>query len=395
MLFSLSLVMAAGLAGGALFRKLHLPGLLGMMLAGIVIGPCCLNLLSTDLLDLSPLLRKIALLLILIRAGLGLKTGDLRRAGRPAILLCFVPATFEIVAFTLLAPPILGLSRLSSAILGCVIAAVSPAVVVPGMLKVMESGYGQNKAIPQMILAGASADDIYVLVLFSVFTTIAKKGSFHPELLWRIPSAILLGIAGGIVFGLLMTMLMKKISINTPTAVLILLSGGLFFYGLEEAMTGIIAFSGLIATMVSAMVVGARLPEQAAELGKGFNGLWAGGEIFLFVLIGAAVDVTSVWNGLGQNLLLIILCLMVRSIGVLLCTAGTDLTPKEKLFCVISYLPKATVQAAIGAVPLAMGIEGGQTILSLAVTAILVTAPTGAILIHSLHPKLLTKGREA
>lgn len=392
MLFSLSLLIISGLVLGEIFKKMNLPGLLGMMLAGILIGPYCLNLLDPQLLELSGVLRKIALLIILIRAGLNLKVSDLKKAGRPALLMCFVPATFEILAFVLLAPVFLGFDLLESAILGCVMAAVSPAVVVPGMLKVMNAGYGQDKAIPQMVLAGASADDIYVLVLFSVFTAMASTGSFQAETLFRIPTAIGLGILGGILCGLLLVRLFRLSSLRLPPAlqILLILALGLFFYGLEESMTDAVAFSGLIAIMACAMVLSARLPEKSRSLAAGFDHLWKGGEIFLFVLIGAAVNLPYAWKSLPLNLLLIVLCLLIRTVGVLLCVAGTKLCWKERIFCVISYLPKATVQAAIGAVPLSMGLAGGESILSCAVTAILFTAPLGAILIHALYPRLLT-----
>lgn len=392
MLFSLSLLIISGLIFGEIFKKMNLPGLLGMMLAGILIGPCCLNLLDPELLALSGVLRKIALLIILIRAGLNLKVSDLKKAGRPALLMCFVPATFEILAFTLLAPRLLGFDLLESVILGCVMAAVSPAVVVPGMLKVMNAGYGQDKAIPQMVLAGASADDIYVLVLFSVFAAMASTGTFQAETLLRIPTAIGLGIAGGVLCGLLLVRLFQLSSLKLPAAlqILLILALGMFFYGLEEVMNGAVAFSGLIAIMAAAMVLSARIPEQSRILAGGFDHLWKGGEIFLFVLIGAAVNLPYAWKSLPLNLLLIVLCLLIRTAGVLLCVAGTALTWKERIFCVISYLPKATVQAAIGAVPLSMGLAGGESILSCAVTAILFTAPLGAILIHTLYPKLLS-----
>lgn len=392
MLFSLALILLAGIAGGELFSRLKLPPLLGMMAAGILIGPYCLHGLDAQILELSGVLRKIALLIILIRAGLNLKIEDLKKAGRPAILLCFVPATFEIIAFLIFAPLLLGFDLLESAILGTVMAAVSPAVVVPGMLKVMNHGYGQDKAIPQMILAGASADDIYVLVLFSVFTAMASQGSFHAETLLRIPTAILLGILAGGLTGVVLSRLFswKKGGLQTAIQVLILLAAGMLFYALEDVMSGPVAFSGLIAIMVTAMVIGAKLPKTGSSLAGGFNQLWKGGEIFLFVLIGAAVNLPYAFRSLPLNLLLIILCLLVRSLGVLLCTVGTRLTWKERAFCMIAYLPKATVQAAIGATPLAMGLAGGESILSCAVTAILFTAPLGAILIHRLYPVLLS-----
>lgn len=392
MLFSLAMIVLAGLTGGALFYRLKLPSLLGMMMAGILIGPSCLRLLDEQTLAISGTLRKIALLIILVRAGFNLKIEDLKKAGRPALLLCFVPATFEIAAFLIFAPILLGFDLLEAAILGTVMAAVSPAVVVPGMLKVMSEGYGKDKAIPQMVLAGASADDIYVLVLFSMLTSMAGQSSFHAETLLRIPTAILLGITVGVFCGLGLSALYSRQSIitNTDVQVLILLSLGMLFYALEDAMKGPVVFSGLVAVMGSAMVVAGKEPQISARLNTGFTHLWKGGELFLFVLIGAAVNLSYAFQSLPKNLLLIILCLMVRTIGVILCMAGTKLSRNEKLFCVCAYLPKATVQAAIGAVPLTMGLEGGEAILSYAVTSILVCAPVGAILIDKLYSKLLT-----
>lgn len=392
MLFSLAMIVLAGLTGGALFYRLKLPSLLGMMMAGILIGPSCLGLLDEQTLAISGTLRKIALLIILVRAGFNLKIEDLKKAGRPALLLCFVPATFEIAAFLIFAPILLGFDLLEAAILGTVMAAVSPAVVVPGMLKVMSEGYGKDKAIPQMVLAGASADDIYVLVLFSMLTSMAGQSSFHAETLLRIPTAILLGITVGVFCGLGLSALYSRQSIitNTDVQVLILLSLGMLFYALEDVMKGPVVFSGLVAVMGSAMVVAGKEPQISARLNTGFTHLWKGGELFLFVLIGAAVNLSYAFQSLPKNLLLIILCLMVRTIGVILCMAGTKLSRNEKLFCVCAYLPKATVQAAIGAVPLTMGLEGGEAILSYAVTSILVCAPVGAILIDKLYSKLLT-----
>lgn len=391
MLFSLSLILIGGMLSGALFRKLRLPGLLGMMLFGILCGPYCLNLLDGGILAASDVIRKIALLIILARAGLNLKISDLKKAGRPALLMCFVPATFEILAFVFFAPMILGLDLVSSALLGCVMAAVSPAVVVPSMLKVMKAGYGQDKAIPQMILAGASADDIYVLVLFSVLMSVATQGSFEAVTLLRLPSAIGFGILAGIGSGYLLSVLFQKgwMKDSTASRMILILALGLLFYGLEEALKGPVAFSGLIAVMVTCMILANRVPDEIVPIAKGFDHLWKAGEIFLFTLIGAAVNLPYAFGSFGVNLLLIALCLCVRTLGVLLCVSFTRLTWKERMFCVFAYLPKATVQAAIGAVPLAAGLACGEQILSCAVTAILVTAPLGALLIDKGYARLL------
>ena len=392
MFISLSLILAGGVAAGMIFRKMKLPGLLGMMLFGLLIGPYCLNLLDPTLLAGSGTIRKIALLIILIRAGLNLKIEDLKKAGRPALLLCFVPATFEIAAFIIFAPMLLGIDLVSAALMGCVMAAVSPAVVVPSMLKVMKAGYGQDKAIPQMILAGASADDIYVLVLFSVLMSIAGQGSFEASTLLRLPTAILLGLGAGFLGGLLLVRLFSKEKKYESAAVnvIVILAFGLLFYGVEEAMTGPVAFSGLIAIMAACMVLGTRVPERIRSTAAGFDALWKAGEIFLFTLIGAAVNLPYAFKSFGVNVLLIVLCLLVRTAGVLLCVSFTRLSWKERLFCVAAYLPKATVQAAIGAVPLAAGLPTGEQILSCAVTAILITAPAGAILIDRGYTRLLT-----
>lgn len=397
MYFSLCLIILSGLLLGALCKRMKLPALLGMMAAGLLLGPYCLNWIDAQILDLSELLRRVALLIILIRAGLNLKLADLKKAGRPALLLCFVPATFEIAGFLIFAPLLLHFSLAESAVLGCVMAAVSPAVVVPGMLEVMDHHYGQNRAIPQMILAGASADDIYVLVLFSVFSQVAAQGHFDPAVLWRIPTSVGFGILGGILCGYLLSLLFEKTKsgCGLSAQILILLAAGLGFYGLEDLLSGPVAFSGLIATMTAAMTLAARRPEDSAEIAGGFDQLWKAGEIFLFVLIGAAVNIPAAWNSLWINLLLIVLCLLIRSAGVLLCVSHTRLNWKEKLFCIVAYLPKATVQAAIGSIPLSMGLPGGQAILSCAVTAILFTAPAGATLIHFLYPKLLQQSDAA
>lgn len=393
MLESMALMILAALAASLVMNKLNLPGLLGMMITGVILGPCCLNLIDAQILDLSGFLRKIALLIILIRAGLNLKTADLKRAGRPAVLLSFVPATFEILAFALLGPLILDLSVMDSVLLGTVMAAVSPAVVVPGMLKVMKAGYGNDKAIPQMILAGASADDAYVLVLFSVFSALAQAGEFHPELLLRIPTAIVLGILAGIGAGWLCAWLFRKLDLQLPIAckVLVLMALGMLMYGIEDHMSGMIGFSGLIATMASAMTLKARLPQTAGEMAVGFDHLWKAGELFLFTLIGAAIQIDAALGSFGSVVLILVLALLIRCIGVWLCTVKTRLNLNERIFVVMAELPKATVQAAIGAVPLSMGLACGQTILCAAVWAIVITAPLGAVLIHVFYPRLLAK----
>ncbi|WP_286073027.1 cation:proton antiporter [Faecalibaculum rodentium] len=391
MLLSFGLILLSGVLVTRIMKHIGLPPLTGMLLAGILLGPAVLNWIDPAMLEISGSIRKIALLVILIRAGLSLRTEDLIRAGRPALLLCFVPATCEILAFLLLGPPVFGLSLLESAILGTVIAAVGPAVVVPGMVTVMKSGYGQDKAIAPMILAGASADDIFVIVLFSIFTSMAGQGGFHWQMLLRIPTSIVLGILSGILLGILFVRVFHRVRTPVITRLIVFLATGALLYALEDALTGPVGFSGLIAVMTTALVAGHLDPPAARRLGASFDSLWTAAQIFLFTLIGAAIQLTYAAHALGPSLLLIAAGLLCRSGGVLLCLTGTSLNWKERLFSVVSYLPKATVQAAISAIPLSMGLACGQTVLTVAVLAILVTAPLGAAAIDLLYPRLLHK----
>lgn len=391
LLFSFGLILLAGAAVSRLMTRLGLPGLTGMLAAGILLGPSVLNWIDPAMLEISGSIRKIALLVILIRAGLSLKPADLKKAGRPALLMCFVPASFEILGYLLLGPAVFGLSLTDAAILGCVIAAVSPAVVVPGMMKVMDAGYGQDKAIAPMILAGASADDVFVIVLFTIFTGMANEGGFHWELLLRIPTSIGLGILAGILLGMFFTWLFRKLNTPDITALILLLAAGALLYALEDVMTRTVGFSGLIAVMTAGITLGRLDAAKAASLGTSFNSLWAAAQIFLFTLIGAAIQLDYAWKAFWPALAVIAGGLAFRTAGVLLCVAGTSLNWKERLFSVISYVPKATVQAAIGAIPLSMGLSCGQTVLTVAVLAILVTAPAGAAAIDRLYPKLLKK----
>lgn len=394
MLYSTGLILLAGLAAGRLMQKLNLPALTGMLAAGILLGPFALDLISPDFLEISGFLRKVALLVILMRAGLNLKLSDLKRAGRPALLLCFVPASFEILGYVLLGPVVFGLSLAESAVLGCVIAAVSPAVVVPGMVKVMESGYGQDKAVAPMILAGASADDIFVIVLFGICLSLVQGGPFQWSMLLRIPTSVSLGVLGGWLLGLGLDWLFDRLQTPVIPRLLVLLATGLLLYALEEGLTGAIGFSGLVAVMACCLTCSARDPEGAREVSSACGSLWTGAQIFLFVLIGAAINLPYAFRALGPALLILAGGLLFRTFGVLLCTLGTSLNGKERLFCVVAYLPKATVQAAIGAIPLSLGLACGQTVLTMAVLAILITAPAGALLIDRLFPKLLTGCRD-
>lgn len=388
MLPSIAFVLLLGFVMGELFAKLRLPRITGMIIAGVLLG--AVGALDESLLNISAELRKIALIIILTRAGLNLELADLKKAGRPAVLLCFVPAVFEMAGTILLAPALLGLSRIEAAVLGAVLAAVSPAVIVPKMLALMEQKRGTAKCIPQMILAGASVDDVFVIVMFSVFTGIEQGGGVDPMSFVNIPISIILGTAAGAACGALLCVLFKKVHIRDSCKVIIVLSTGFLLTGAETALTGIIGFSGLIAVMAAGMTCRIRLPEASKRVSAKFGKLWTGAEIILFVLVGAQVDISNALNAGIAIPALILAVLVFRSAGVLVCLIKTRLNLRERLFCAAAYTPKATVQAAIGGTPLAMGLACGQTVLSAAVLAILLTATLGSFLIDLLGRRCLS-----
>ena len=392
MLTSIAYVLLLGLGLGALARLVRLPPLVGMLAAGILLGPCVLNLLSPDLLNISADLRQLALIIILTRAGLSLELDDLRRAGRPAVLMCFLPASFEVLGMVVLAPRLLGVSVLDAAIMGAVVGAVSPAVIVPRMLKLMSEGYGTQKGIPQMILAGASVDDVFVIVLFTSFTSMAQGGSFSVSALAGVPVSIVLGAAFGLVVGFLLAKFFEKLHMRDLVKVVLLLSVAFLLVALEDVIP--VPFSGLLAVL--GMGLGLRrwrLP-VAERLTAKFGKLWVWAEVMLFVLVGAEVDLKYAAAAGLAAVATVLGVLCFRALGVLLCVAGSKLTKKERLFAVLAYLPKATVQAAIGGVPLAMSLACGQVVLTVAVIAILVTAPLGALAIDASYKKLLERTEE-
>lgn len=391
MLWSLALVFLGGLLAGEVFRRLRLPPLLGMLLVGIAFGPYALGLLDDSLLAISADLRKIALIIILTRAGLSLDIGDLRKVGRSAVLLCFVPATFEIVGTVILAPRLLGVSVLEAAIIGSVIAAVSPAVVVPRMLRLMDEGYGSGQGIPQMILAGASVDDVYVIVLFSSFTSLASGGTLSPLDFVRIPTSLVLGIAAGVLCGLALAWWFSHVHMRDSIKVVIFLALSFVLVTIEDHCTGIIGFSGLLAVMSMGIMLGQRIPVVSKRLSAKYDRLWVGAELLLFVLVGAMVNVAYVAYAGVAAILLILGAMVFRMAGVFSSVVGTKLNGKERAFCMLAYTPKATVQAAIGGVPLAMGLACGETVLTVAVLAILITAPFGAIAIDCTYKKWLQR----
>lgn len=391
MLYGLAVVWLGGLACGALLRRLHLPPLLGMILWGIVAGPHALGLITPDLMGISADLRRLALVVILLRAGLKLDLGELRRVGRPTVLLCFVPACCEIMGTMLLAPRLLGLSLVEAALLGAVIAAVSPAVVVPRMLHLMEQGYGTGQGIPQMIMAGASADDVFVLVLFTAFSDLAAGRQGSAAALGRIPVTVVCGILAGVAMGALLGLLFNKAALGRESAVVVVLSAAILLLWLEAALADVRPLSGLLGVVCMGMVLYKAHRGRAARLSGSLSSLWAGAEILLFVLVGAEVDLRyAAASGLAAAGVVLGAALF-RMVGVALCTVGTKLRPRERLFCMIAYLPKATVQAAIGAAPLAMGLACGHTVLTGAVVSILLTAPLGAIGIDGTYRRLLTQ----
>lgn len=390
MLTSLGFVLLLGLVLGTLATRLRLPSLVGMLLAGILLGPCVLNLLSPSLLGISADLRQLALVIILTRAGLSLDVDDLRRAGRPAILMCFLPATFEVLGMVVLAPRLLGVSTLDDAIMGAVVGAVSPAVIAPRMLKLMEEGYGTAKGIPQMVLAGASVDDVFVIVLFTSFTGMAQGGTFSPAALAGVPVSIVLGAAFGLLIGFVLARFFAKFHMRDSIKVVILLGLAFLLVALEDVIP--VPFSGLLAVLGAGLGLRRWRLVVAQRLTAKFGKLWVAAEIMLFVLVGAEVDLGYAAAAGLAAVATVLGVLCFRALGVLLCVAGSKLTRSERLFTVLAYLPKATVQAAIGGVPLAMGLGCGQIVLTVAVIAILVTAPLGAFAIDFSYKKLLSNG---
>ena len=391
MLLSISLILILGMFMGWICRKMKLPALLGMLITGIILGPYGLNLLDDSILGISAELRKIALIIILTRAGLGLDLSGLKKLGRPAVLMCFVPASFELLGMILLAPKLMGLSVLESAVMGAVLAAVSPAVVVPRMVKLMDEGYGVKEGIPQLILAGASVDDVYVIVLFSTFVGMMQgEGAFILKFV-NIPVSIFFGIAIGLFLGVLLAYFFKKVHIRDTSKVLIILSISFLLVVIEDKLTTAITFSSLIAVMFIGIGLQKKREAVAKRLSVKYGKLWVATEVFLFVLVGATVNIEYLGKIGAKAFVVIIGALIFRMFGVFVCLLGTSLQRKERLFAMMAYTPKATVQAAIGGIPLALGLACGDIVLTVAVLAIVFTAPLGAFAIDWSYKKLLNK----
>lgn len=389
MLTSFALIFLLGLSLSSIFNRLKLPGLLGMMVTGMFLGPWVLNTLDESLLGISADLRQLALVIILTRAGLSLDFGDLKKVGRPAILMCFVPACTEITGFILFAPKILSVTVLEAAIMGAVIAAVSPAVVVPRMIRLMEQEYGTDKCIPQLLLAGASVDDVFVIVLFTAFTSLAAGSEVSYASFLQIPLSIITGILLGIAAGLCLTAFFRKIHVRDSLKILVVLSLSFLLLELQNRLEGFLPISGLLAIMGMGITIYQKHQVLAMRLSAKYNKLWVAAEVLLFVLVGAAVDLNYALESGMPAVYMVLLALLLRMAGVFLCLLKTNLNMRERLFCMAAYTPKATVQAAIGAVPLSMGLACGKQVLTLAVLSILITAPFGAICIDRLYTRLL------
>jgi NhaP-type Na+/H+ or K+/H+ antiporter len=391
MLLSISLILIIGMSMGWICKKIKLPSLLGMLATGIVLGPYVLNLLDESILGISADLRKMALVIILTRAGLGLDLSGLKKIGRPALLMCFVPASFEIIGMILLAPKVMGLTLLEAAIMGAVLAAVSPAVVVPRMVKLMDEGYGVKEGIPQLILAGASVDDVYVIVLFSTFVGMMQGEGASMINFVNIPISIFLGIAIGAFIGILLAYYFKKVHIRDTSKVLIILSISFLLVVMEEQLTTTITFSALIAIMFIGIGLQRKREAVAKRLSIKYGKLWVASEVFLFVLVGATVNIGYLGK-VGLKAFVVILgAIVFRMLGVFMCLLGTSMNRKERIFIMMAYTPKATVQAAIGGIPLALGFSCGDTILTVAVLAIVLTAPLGAFAIDLSYKKMLSR----
>lgn len=392
MLLSLAFIFITGMLFAALMEKLKMPKLLGMLLTGIILGPYGLNLLDSSILSISPDLRQLALIIILTRAGLNLNVNELYKAGRPALLMCFLPACFEIFGIVLLAPMFFkNITMLDAAIIGSVIAAVSPAVIVPKMIMLIDSKCGTDKLIPQIIMAGASVDDIFVIVLFTAFTGLASGGTLNVKSFLNIPVSIISGAIIGFLCGYLMVKLFKYIHIRDSAKVIIILSISFILVALEKYISPYLAFSGLLAVMCMGISINKMYTPLSKRLSLKFSKLWVGAEVLLFALVGATVNISFAFS-YGINAVIVLLgALIFRMAGVAACMLGTNLNGKERLFCMIAYMPKATVQAAIGSIPLAMGLSCGNLVLTIAVISILITAPLGAFLIDNTYRKFLKR----
>lgn len=394
MLTSIAYIFLLGLALGTIFNRLKIPALLGMLITGIVLGPYALNAISPSLLAISTELRQIALVIILMRAGLALDIKDLKKVGRPALLMCFIPATLEIAAMMWIAPRLLGVTVIEAALMGAVVAAVSPAIIVPKMLHLMENKIGTRKSIPQMIMAAGSVDDVYVIVLFASFLTLSTGGEISSASLLQVPVSIVTGLLLGVLSGWVLQLFFRRRHMRDSIKLLIIMSIAFLFLAMEEQLRGIVPVSGLLAVMAMGVTILQLYPLLAKRISPKFSKLWVAAEIILFVMVGATVDIRFAASAGLAVVGVLFFVLIFRMLGVYLSMLKTSLTGRERLFCMIAYIPKATVQAAIGSIPLAMGLPSGKIILTVAVVAILLTAPLGAFGIDRTYKRLLQKDHE-
>ena len=375
MLLSIALILMMGMTLGWVCRKCRFPSLIGMLATGIILGPYMLDLIDMSILSISSEIRKIALIIILTRAGLSLDFTQIKKIGRPAILMCFVPASFELIGVIALASKLLGISMLEAAIMGAVLAAVSPAVVVPRMVKLIEEGYGTEKGIPQLILAGASVDDVYVIVLFTTFIGMIQGEGVSVLRFVNIPVSIMLGIFAGLISGRILSYFFAKNHIRDTIKILIILSWSFILVTIEDELKTPITFSALIAIMFIGVALQKYREEASVRLSAKYNKLWVAAEVFLFVLVGATINVDYLGNVGIKALIVIAGSLIFRMLGVFVCLLGTGLSIRERVFSMMAYTPKATVQAAIGGIPLGLGLGCGDLVLTVAVLAIVITAP--------------------
>lgn len=382
MLFSLALIILFGLLSRSILGKIHLPYIIGMLFVGILLGPFGFNILATQLTNISGDIREIALIIILMKAGLSLDLQDLKKVGRPAIMLCFVPASFEIISYLLFAPKLMGISIIEAGIIGSIMGAVSPAVVVPAMTKLIDEKRGTNKAIPQMMLAGSSADDVYCIVIFTALSGLAQGGNIHATSFLRVPISIITGIGLGVLVGIFIVIFFRKFHMRDTVKVLVLLSIAFLFITLEKTIENIVPISGLLAIVSLGLIIKAQHPILANRIIPKFSKLWVGAEILLFVLVGALVNINYISTAGINVIFMLFIGLSFRTVGTYISTTKTGLTHKEQLFCLVSELPKATVQAAMGGIPLAMGLGVGELALTFAVIGIVITAPLGSFLIN-------------
>lgn len=391
---SLAIIILLGLVVNTVFERLEMPGLLGMLILGVIIGPHALNWIDPDLIKISDDLRKIALIVILLRAGLGISRESLKKVGSTAIKLSCIPGLMEGFTIAIISTVVLDFSFIQGGILGFIIAAVSPAVVVPHMLNYIEQGIGTKKGVPTLLLAGSSIDDVFAITIFATFLGLYSGAHVNIGIkILSVPISIILGIVIGLTLGLIMVSIFKRNHIRDTKKVLLIIGIAILLTALEKVLERKVEIAGLLGVMTIGFMILEKMPNVGKRLAIKFNKIWVFAEILLFVMVGSQVDISVALDSGLDGLTIIFIGLIARSLGVIFSTLGTNLSWRERLFCIISYTPKATVQAAIGSVPLSLGVKSGDVILAVAVLSILITAPLGAIGIRASAHKLLDGGK--